>query len=170
VPGIRAHCRACHYSIYLTELVRSPFLDAHCPNCGRDLVEREPQCMRREAARAVRAHQDLVESVRYLVRLPGNLQLVPHTLVRDLFDEIDWRRDVLIADRELIRREIEALERYLETWSELVDSDSEDADRRNQLLQRLRRLSTVLRRFAGVDPAPESQAQPEPQPVSRPGD
>ena len=155
MAGIRAHCRACHYSIYLTEFVRSPFLETHCPSCGRDLAENDPQRVRREAARAVRAHDDLVESVRFLVNVRGNLELVPHTLVRELFEEIDWRHDEIVEDRELIEREIEALERYLETFSELVDSEDEDEDRRRQLRDRLRRLSPVLRRFAGVPDRPE---------------
>jgi hypothetical protein len=153
MAGIRAHCRACHFSIYLTEIVRSPFLDAHCPNCGRDLVERDPKLMRREAARAVRAHDDLVESIRTLISLPGNLALVPHTIVRQLFEEIDWHHDEIVTDRELIQREIEALERYLEVWEELVGTD--DAARGSELRGRLRRLSATLRRFAGVsDPPP----------------
>lgn len=156
MAGIRAHCRACHFSIYLEVLVRAPFLEAHCPNCGRDFVEREPQRMRREAARAVRAHDDLVESVRYLVGLPGNLELIPHTLVRELFDEIDWRHDEIVADRELIQREIEALERYLDMWCELVSSD--DSDGREELRDRLRRLAARLRRFAGVADRAEDDA------------
>ena len=132
MAGIRAHCRACHFSIYLTEIVRSPFLDAHCPNCGRDLVE----------------------SIRILISLPGNLALVPHTIVRELFEEIDWRHDEIVTDRELIQREIEALERYLEVWEELVGT--EDAARGSELRGRLRRLSATLRRFPGVsDPPPD---------------
>jgi hypothetical protein len=169
MAGIRAHCRACHYSIYLSEFVRSPFLETHCPSCGRDLAENDPQRVRREAARAVRAHDDLVESVRFLVNVRGNLELVPHTLVRELFEEVDWRHDEIVQDRELIEREIEALERYLETLSELVDSQEEEGqeeeDRRRQLRDRLRRLSPVLRRFAGVSDGREQEQDP----VSRPG-
>jgi hypothetical protein len=165
MAGIRAHCRACHYSIYLTEFVRSPFLETHCPSCGLDLAENDPQQVRREAARAVRAHDDLIESVRFLVNVRGNLELVPHTLVRELFDEIDWRHDEIVQDRELVEREIEALERYLETLSELVDSEEED--HRRLLRDRLRRLSPVLRRFAGVSDGPDQE--PEQEPVSRPG-
>jgi hypothetical protein len=120
VSGIRAHCRACHFSIYLTELIRAPFLGTHCPNCGRDLVEQDHQRARKEAARAVLAHDELVESIGYLISLPGNLELVPHTIVRDIFEEIAWHQDTLIRDRELVEREIEALERYRDMLSELI--------------------------------------------------
>jgi hypothetical protein len=137
---IRAHCRKCHFSFYLRELVRATFLEGHCPNCGRPLADDRPKMMR-EAARTVLLHDDLLESVRALVRLPGNLELVPHTLVRELLDEANWVDEVL-DDRDVLGLAVEELERLVNAWERLAGE--EDRDRRSELRARLAQLRARL--------------------------
>ena len=56
--------------------------------------------------------------------MPGNLELVPHTLVRELLDEVN-RGHEIAGDRDLIRREIEELERYAQAWAKLAGEEEE---------------------------------------------
>ena len=108
---IRAHCRNCHFFFDLAEIVRATFLEGHCPNCGQPLAT-DRRLFLKTAARTIIAHQEFVESVRALVAIPGNFELLPHTLVRDLLEHIDWE-DRIAQDQELVQLEIQALQRYL---------------------------------------------------------
>jgi hypothetical protein len=92
----------------------------------------------REATRACRAHRDLLESVKVLVGLPGNLELIPHSVVRHLLEEVDWAEEIA-EDRDLIRREIEELERMARPVV------AEDGHREKlELRQGLKRLTLLL--------------------------
>jgi hypothetical protein len=142
---IRAHCRACHFSFYLRELVRATFLEGHCPNCGRPLAEDQPKLLK-GAARTVLLHDELLETVHTLVRLPGNLELVPHTLVRELLDEANWADEVL-EDRDVLTLAVEELERLVDAWERLAGE--EDQDRRSELRARLTQLRAGLRHRTG---------------------
>jgi hypothetical protein len=142
---IRAHCRACHFSFYLREVVRATFLEGHCPNCGRPLAEDRPQLLR-EAARTVLLHDQLLAAVHALARLPGNLELVPHTLVRELLDEGNWA-DELMEDRDVLSLAVGELARLVEAWERLADEgdggDGGDGPR-SELRARLTQLRARL--------------------------
>jgi len=136
---IRARCRVCLLDFYLSEVTRSP--EGRCPRCGRKLAPAYTKMMVGEAARICRAHAELLEAVRILVSLPGNLELIPHTLVRDLLEEVDWQEQIA-EDRQLIRREIDELERLAHSFARVVGKDGEDKAELRTGLQRLARLLT----------------------------
>lgn len=155
---IQARCRACRFQFLLAELVRASFLEGHCPSCGRPLAD-DTERMRRAAARCVRAHDELVEAVRTLVELPGNLELIPHSLFDELLEDVDWG-DEIADDRWLVEMEVEALARYLRAWTQLAGDDGDG--RRAEARDLLRRLARVLRRRASrLGPAPEGADQRE---------
>jgi hypothetical protein len=114
---IRGHCLVCHYSFFLAELSRAPFFEGYCPSCGSPLAEDRP-ALHRLMDRAVHLHETLVECVRDLTALPGNFELLPHSLVRDFLEGMDWE-DEISRDRELVQLQIEHLQRYLQTWMDL---------------------------------------------------
>ena len=151
---IRGHCRNCHYFFDLAEIVRASFLEGHCPNCGQPLAT-DRQLFLTTAARTLRAHQEFVENVRALVAIPGNFELIPHTLVRDLLEDIDWE-DRIARDRELVQLEIQALQRYLRDWTTL-EGNAERAQR-SEIRAHLGHLADALRRLAGQVKAREGAA------------
>jgi hypothetical protein len=152
--SIRGHCRNCHFFFDLAEIVRASFLEGHCPNCGEPLATNRRLFLKR-AARTVITDEELVESVRALLAIPGNFELVPHTLVRDLLEKIDWG-DRIAQDRELVRLEIDALHRYLREWAKLEGEAG--ATRRSEVRAHLGRLADALRRLAGRVEAKEGEA------------
>lgn len=152
--SIRGHCRNCHFFFDLAEIVRAAFLEGRCPNCGQPLAT-DRRLFLKTAARTVLAHEKLVESVRALVAIPGNFELIPHTLVRDLLEDIDWE-DRIAQDRELVQLEMEALQRYLREWTKL-EGESGTA-RRLEIGAHLSRLADALRRLAGRVQAREGEA------------
>lgn len=152
--SIRGYCRNCHFFFNLAEIVRASFLEGHCPNCGQPLAT-DRRLFLKTAARTVVAHEELVECVRALVAVPGNFELIPHTLVRDLLEDIDWE-DRIAQDRELVQLEIEALHRYLREWTELQGESG--GTRRSEIRAHLGRLADALRRLAGRVEAKEGEA------------
>lgn len=142
---IRGHCLVCHYSFFLAELIRAPFFEGHCPSCGCPLAEDRP-ALRRLMGRAVYLHETLVDCVRALVALPGNFELLPHSLLRDFLDGIDWE-DEIGRDRELVQLQVEQLRRYLRTWMDLAGAA--EARERSEIRAGLGRLAGLLRRLAG---------------------
>ena len=136
---IRARCRVCLLDFYLSEVSRSP--EGRCPRCGRKLSPAYTTMMVGEAARICRAHGELLEAVRILVSLPGNLELIPHTLVRDLLEEVDWEEQIA-KDRRLIRREIDELERMARSFARVVGGNGEDKTELRTGLHRVARLLT----------------------------
>lgn len=139
---IRGRCRFCRLDFYLSELAHSP--EGRCPRCGRRLSPAYTTMVVREAARVCRAHSELLEAVRLLVSLPGNLELIPHTLVRDLLEEVDWQEQIA-EDRELIRREIDELERMARSFARVVGDGGDD---HVEFRTGLRRLAQLLTRHA----------------------
>jgi hypothetical protein len=142
---LAGRCRACHLHIYLKELVRAPFLEGDCPKCGRPLAADQAPLMLRTAARCVRAHDELVDSVRTLVGLPGTLELIPHTLFGELLEDIDWRAEIG-DDQWLVRLEIGQLERHLRAWTQLAEEGG--TVQRSEVRAGLGRLARLLRRRA----------------------
>jgi nucleotide-binding universal stress UspA family protein len=153
MSSITARCRACGLFIDLEQLVKATFLEGHCPNCGRPLAD-DTELMLKTAARVLRTHRELLDSVRVLVSLPGNLELLPHSLVRDFFEDIDWGERVA-SDRELVRLEIEHLERVVREWQK--SAGEADGSRRSEMQAGLGRLSGLLRRLAVLDTAKEKE-------------
>ena len=139
---IRARCRFCRLDFYLSELTRSQ--EGRCPRCGRRIAPAYTAMVVREAGRVCQAHRVLLDAVRLLVSVPGNLELIPHTLVRDLLEEVDWQEQIA-EDRDLIRREIDELERMARSFAQVVGSNGDD---HVEFRTGLKRLAQLLTRHA----------------------
>jgi hypothetical protein len=68
-----------------------------CPRCGWSLSHHWTATLLEEAARADIAQRHLVDALRRLRNLPGNVFLRPHIVLRNLFEEVGWHKD-LTAD------------------------------------------------------------------------
>lgn len=140
---IQARCRRCGRDFYLYELLQQQ--TGNCPRCGWPLAPEYTALMLEEAARAERAQKELVTALRRLVGLPGNLDLKPYSVLRNLFDEVGWEQD-LMAEPELVKAEIEQLRRQAERWAQLLDDDDETGAA--DLVESLRSMARRLRRAA----------------------
>ena len=103
---VEARCRACGGDFYLFELA-----DEHseqCPRCHQLLSPDWTPMLLKEAADADRLQRAFMACLRHLVSFPGNLELLPHSVLRNLFEEVGWEQD-LAADRALANPEIAQL-------------------------------------------------------------
>jgi hypothetical protein len=64
------------------------------------------------------AQRHLVQALRRLRRLPGNMAVRPHTLLRNLFREVGWQRD-LAENQEMLHEELRHIQRHVTTWQQL---------------------------------------------------
>ena len=117
VTPIKARCRHCGEDFHLYEVL--DHRSGTCPQCGRLLTPDWTAKLLEDAAVADIAERHLVGSLRNLRNLPGNVQLRPHTVLRNLFEEVGWHKD-LADDPELLRHELHELQRLLGAW-ELLD-------------------------------------------------
>jgi hypothetical protein len=72
-----------------------------------------------DAAVADIAQRHLVNTLRRLRNLPGNAIVRPHSVLRNLFEEVGWQKD-LAEDPEMLRGELRELRRLVAAW-ELLD-------------------------------------------------
>jgi ribosomal protein L37E len=132
VTPIKARCRRCGEDFYLYEV-----LDQHrgtCPRCGWILTPHRTAKLLEEAALADIAQRRLVGALHNLRNLPGNVRLRPHTVLRNLFEEVGWHDD-LADDPELLSHELQELQRLLGAW-ELLDPHVAAAQPRRTWFQR----------------------------------
>ena len=113
VTPIAARCRRCSEDFHLFEL--GDHRSGTCPRCGWMLTLDWTAVLLEEASRADLAQRHLVGALRRLRNLPGNLVLRPHTVLRNLFEEVGWEQD-LAQDPELLREELRALDGLLDAW------------------------------------------------------
>ena len=137
---IQGRCRRCGREFHLFELVEAR--DGRCPRCEYLLTPEYTFLLLDEAGRADRLERELVASLRRLVGLPGNLEVIPHSVLRNIFEEVGWEEEVA-GDRELVRHEVEELRRWLDRWAELTQSEQEA--QAGGLTSGLRRLGQRLR-------------------------
>jgi hypothetical protein len=117
VRSIQARCRRCGDDFTLADLLDDR--RGVCLRCGWPLTHDWTPKLLGDAARAEAAQRQLVSALRSLRNLPGNVVVRPHTVLRNLFDEVGWQRD-LAEDPELLREELRELRRALLEW-ELLD-------------------------------------------------
>ena len=113
---IGARCRSCGRDFHLFE-VRDQRTGL-CPRCGRPLTPDWTGMLLEDVARVEIAHWHLVDALRRLRQLPGNMAVRPHTLLRNLFKEIGWQRD-LAEDQEMLRQELRRIRRHIAIWQKL---------------------------------------------------
>jgi hypothetical protein len=141
VTPIGARCRRCGEDFHLFE-VRDH--SGTCPRCGSMLTQEWTATLREDAARADFAQRHLIWALRSLRSLPGNVVVRPHTVLRNIFEEIGWQKD-LAQDPEMLREELEELRRFLVEW-EMLDPVVAAAQPRRTRRRRLLDAVTGTRR------------------------
>ena len=119
VTAITARCRRCRQDFHLFEVL--DHRDGTCPRCGWSLSHHWTATLLEEAARADIAQRHLVDALRRLRNLPGNVLLRPHIVLRNLFEEVGWHKD-LADDTDTLQEELPELRQLLAAW-ELLDPD-----------------------------------------------
>jgi hypothetical protein len=71
--------------------------------------------MLEQAARADIAHRHLIGALRDLHDMPGNLLVRPQSVLRNLFEEVGWQRD-LAEMPNLLEEELSDAGRLLAGW------------------------------------------------------
>lgn len=92
VTPIEARCQQCGNDFRLYELIDRR--NGTCPRCGRELTRRSTATLLADAARADIAQRQLVDALHNLRNLAGNLRLRPHTVLRNLIEEVGWEQDL----------------------------------------------------------------------------
>jgi hypothetical protein len=164
VTPIKARCQRCHEDFHLFELLDER--SGCCPRCGWTLTQDWTHKLLQDAQRADVALRHLVAALRSLHNLPGNVFVRPHTVLRNLFEEVSWQRD-LATDPTLLRSELRELRRLLAEW-ELLDPEVAEAQphrgrlRRGADLLLGRRLEPVLPGTIGVPSTETAASHPTP--------
>jgi hypothetical protein len=117
VTPIAAHCRRCSRPFHLYEIVDGR--DGCCPRCNRILSDDWTAVLREEASRADVALRDLVGALRRLRTVPSNAAVSPQSIMRNLFEEVGWQRDIE-HDRDRFTVEVDALQALLDDWERRV--------------------------------------------------
>lgn len=117
VAPIQARCGRCEQDFHLFELLDDR--SGRCPRCNWALTQDWVHALLDDARRADIAQRHLVKALRGLGGLPGNITVRPVTVLRNLFEEVGWQRE-LAADPALLRAELAELRRLVTAW-ELLD-------------------------------------------------
>jgi hypothetical protein len=164
VTPIEARCRRCGEDFHLFELLDDR--SGRCPRCGWTLTQDWTHKLLEDAKRADISQRHLVAALRSLQNLPGNITVRPHTVMRNLFEEVGWERDAA-ADPALLRSEIREFRHYLAEW-ELLDPEVAEAQPHRGWLRRAidliigRRPEPVLPTTDAGPPADGAANQPTP--------
>jgi hypothetical protein len=162
VTPIGAHCRRCGGDFHLFE-VRDQRTGT-CPRCGWMLTADWTATLLDEAARADIAQRHLVLALRRLRNLPGNVAVRPHTVLRNLFEEIGWQED-LAEDPEILREELRKLRQHVTAW-QLLDPVVIAAQPRRSWFQRA--IAAITGREPHIDLASTGDAAVPDRDVVRP--
>jgi hypothetical protein len=136
---IEARCRHCASKFDLRELTEAR--TGRCPLCNTLLSPDWTNELLEHAALALRAQTSLVRALRRLNGLPGNLRLLPHSVLRNLFEEIGWEQN-LADEPSALEDEIRLIRMELEYWQRL--DPAERTRRRVAMADRLRALASGL--------------------------
>jgi hypothetical protein len=135
---IDARCRHCTSDFPISDLLLA--VDGRCPICGWTLTPEWTIVLQEESRNADAAMMLLVRALRRLYGLPGNLQLLPHSVFRNLFEEVGWEQD-LSVDPDYAGQELRLLRLQFESWERLAQQGKRDGT-----LERLKRALTRSRR------------------------
>ena len=115
-PPIEARCRHCDGEFDLSELLSER--DGRCPRCTTLLSPEWTAVLLEEAREAERAEQLFVKSLRRLVGLPGNMILLPHSVLDAFWDQVGWE-EALAEVPELLDEELRLARLGLERWERI---------------------------------------------------
>jgi hypothetical protein len=138
VLPIEARCRHCAREFSLSDLL--PAADGVCPHCARLLSPEWTSLLLAESQTADEAMMLLVRTLRRLVGLPGNLELLPHSVLRNLFEEVGWEEE-FSSDPARAQEELRFIRLEVESWEHLAEIDD-----RNGLSKRVREFLSRKRR------------------------
>jgi len=164
---IQARCRRCQGEFFLYEVVEDK--TGECPRCQWPLSPDWTPLLLETAKRADAAQRHLVTALRRLGGLPGNLEILPHSVLRNLFEEIGWERE-LMSEPALIREEVRHLREQVEAWERLAPAER-TGEERLSMAEAVRRLGSRLRRLGhALDLRQDMEAGEEgPQPAAGQG-
>ncbi len=82
----------------------------------------------------------LVRALRRLNGLPGNLELLPHSVLRNFFEEVGWEEE-FTNDPAQAQEELRFIRLELESWERLAELDNQNglSERVKEFLSRKRR-------------------------------
>jgi hypothetical protein len=105
---VEARCGRCRGDFALAELLDRR--DGSCPRCGRQLTDDWVSVLLDEARRVDIAQKHLSSSLRRLRELPGHLVLLPHPVIRNVADALNWDApadtDDLLDDQRKLLKEL----------------------------------------------------------------
>lgn len=147
---IEVKCRHCTSDFPISDLLLA--VDGRCPVCGWTLSPEWTTMLQEESRNADTAMMLLVRALRRLYGLPGNLQLLPHSVFRNLFEEVGWEQD-LSVDPDYAGQELRLLRLQLESWERLAQQRKRDGT-----VERLKNAFTRSRRSDRSTSTPEATA------------
>jgi hypothetical protein len=138
VSPIEARCRHCTHEFSLSDLL--PAADGVCPHCAKLLSPEWTSLLLEESRTADEAMMVLVRALRRLVGLPGNLELLPHSVLRNLFEEVGWEEE-FPNDPAGAQEELRLIRLEVESWERLAEIDDRNglSERVKEFLSRKRR-------------------------------
>ncbi len=143
VSPIEARCRHCTREFCLSDLLDAA--DGACPHCARLLSPEWTSMLLEQSRTADRAMMVLVRAIRRLNGLPGNLELLPHSVLRNLFEEVGWEEE-FSNDPARANEELRFIRLELESWERLAELDDRNglSERVKEFLSRKRRSGTAV--------------------------
>lgn len=153
--SIEARCRHCGSVFSLRDLLLER--TGRCPNCQVVLAPDWTSVLLEEAAKAESAQDLLMASLRRLAGLPGRMEVLPGSILRNLFEEIGWDEE-LRCDPEVVERELRLMRQELAAWERLhAEADRRrEAFRLHQLAKRIRRISRASAQRPPSSEAPDT--------------
>jgi len=113
VTPIKARCRRCDRLMFLREVAVNK--TGQCPQCGFAISPDWTHDLREQSAIAEQSQRQLVASLSRLRRLPGNLELIPSSVLDNIIGEVGWER-AMVDNPDLMATEIDNLERWTRHW------------------------------------------------------
>ena len=142
--SIEGRCRHCGSVFSLRDLLLER--TGRCPACEVLLSPDWTGVLLEEATTAEQSQDRLIGALRRLVGLPGQMEVLPGSLIRNLFDEIGWDEE-LKSDPEIVERELRLMRQELQAWERLQPGDG------RRLAKRLHQLARGVRRLSASPPA-----------------
>lgn len=109
VAPIEGRCRSCDGLLFLRDVAADK--TGLCPHCRVPISPDRTDYLREHAAVAERAQRELVDSLNRLRSLPGNLELIPASVLDNVIGGVRWER-TLVDNPDLLRRESHNLKRW----------------------------------------------------------
>jgi hypothetical protein len=135
VTPVQARCTRCRGDFALAELLDRR--DGRCPRCGWRLTEDWAAVLLDEAKRVDVAQKHLAASLRRLRELPGNLVVLPHPVVRNVVDALEWEEPA-DDDRGTLDDQRKLLTELAGRWARRDDPPHAEGGRRRRRAARHR--------------------------------